>query len=449
MTDRARLIDKIVAKLADRRLVWFGTRGDDVQSVAELPQLSAVFSVINAYSPSDHMTAMSLEELSRRRVDLDTFSVDDHPQDMMVDVLRNAIYTALSGPSAILTYRPSEFLSAITFAKQGHTAYLGLFAGIQQAFEHKPWVESAIAELGVPRVPWHYIADSEFTRAHRLLYDGPVMLRRSRTTGGVGFNLVESKEQLERRWPSASEAFVSVAPYLEGAIPVNVSGVVWQEGVSVHPASIQLIGIKGCTTRKFAYCGNDFAAVTDLGRETIEDIESAVRAVGGWLRSQGYLGAFGVDFLVHNGVPLFSEVNPRFQGSTRLSCDIAVEMGLGCLLLEHIASFLGIQKPAQPSLWEISAGAPPRAQIVVHHTGDTASAVDPTYTVDAFEASGNLLRADVLTHPALDTDPCATVARLTVDRAVTRCGYELVPDFNRILTDLKSHAGVSAAMARA
>ncbi|MCV7197237.1 ATP-grasp domain-containing protein [Mycobacterium angelicum] len=448
MTDRARLIDEIVAKLGDRRLVWFGTRGDDVQSVAELPQLSAVFSVINSYTSSDHVTAMSLEEVSRKRVDLDTFSVDDHPQDVMVGVLRSAIYAALSGPAAVLTYRPSEFLSAITFAKQRHASYLGIFAGMQQAFEHKPWVESAVAKLGLPRVPWHYIADSEFTRAHRLLYDGPVMLRRSRTTGGVGFSLVKSTAELENEWPSASEAFVSVAPYFDDAIPVNVSGVVWPDGVSVHPASIQLIGIEGCTTRQFAYCGNDFAAVVNLGQEIVEDIESAVRAIGGWLRSQGYLGAFGVDFLVCGGVPLFSEVNPRFQGSTRLSCDIAVEMGLGCLLLDHIASFLGIHKPEHPSLWEISTGAPPRAQIVVHHTGDTASAIDPTNMVDAFEATGTLLRADVLTHPDLDTDPCATVARLTVDRTVTRYGYELIPDFKRIIPDLKFHVGVSAAMAR-
>jgi len=446
MADRFRIIEQIVAKLANRRLVWFGTRGDDVESVAEITQPSSVFSVINAYRSSGQVTAVSLEELSGNRVDLDTFSVDDHPHDPAVGMLRNAIYAALSTPAAVFTYRPSAFLSAITFAKQRNAVYLGLFAGMQQAFEHKPWVESAVAKLGLPRVPWQYIADTERQVAQRLLCDGPVMLRRSATTGGVGFVLVHSKEQLELHWPYANEAFVSVAPYLADAIPVNVSGVVWPEGVSVHPASIQLIGIDGCTVRKFAHCGNDFSAVTDLGRQAIEQIESAVCTIGNWLRSQGYLGAFGVDFLVHDGTPLFSEINPRFQGSTRLSCEIAVELDLGCLLLDHIAAFLGVEKPAMPSLWEISNGAPPRAQIVVHHTGDAVAEVDPSYIVDAFAASGHLLRADVLTNPALKTAPSATVARLTVNRSVTRCGYELAPDIDRILTDLQCHDGMRAAL---
>lgn len=433
MTDRSRLIDEIADSLADRRLVWFGTRGDDVRPVTELKQLSSVFSVINTYAPSDDVTAMSLEDLSKARVDLDTFSIDDHPYDPAVAELRQAVQRALSEPSAVFTYRPSEFLSAMAFTHLKNASYLGLFAGMQQAFEHKPWIEVAFAKLGLPHVPWQYLADSERSVAHRLLGTGPVLLRRSKTTGGVGFALARSAVELDKHWPYAGEAFVSVAPYLDGAVPVNVSGVVWAQGVSVHPASVQLIGVAGCTTRPFAYCGNDFAAITALGRPTIEQIESAVCIIGDWLRSHGYLGAFGVDFLVHDGVALFSEINPRFQGSTRLSCDISAELGLGCLLLEHVAAFLGIEKPPAPSLWEIATTAPPRAQIVVHHTGDAPAAIDPHYLVDRFAAAGNLVLADVLTNATLATAPNATVARLTVSRSVTRSGYALEPDFNSLL----------------
>ena len=120
--------------------------------------------------------------------------------------------------------------------------------------------------------------------------------------------------ELESLWPDEDEAFVSVAPFLTDAVPVNVYGVVWRDGITVHPAWVELIGINSCTTRELGYCGNDFVAAAALGKGTIHEVERSVVSVGERLRGQGYVGAFGMDFLVAEGVPLFTEVNPRFQG---------------------------------------------------------------------------------------------------------------------------------------
>ena len=52
---------------------------------------------------------------------------------------------------------------------------------------------------------------------------------------------------------------MSVTAFLADAVSVNVGAVVFPGGtVAVHPASIQLIGIEPCTSRRFGYCGNDF-----------------------------------------------------------------------------------------------------------------------------------------------------------------------------------------------
>jgi hypothetical protein len=236
---------------------------------------------------------------------------------------------------------------------------------------------------------------------------------------------------LESLWPDEDEAFVSVAPFLADTIPLNVSGVVWRDGgVTVHPVSVQLIGIESLTKRNFGYCGNDFAAVTALGEKLVEEIERSVILIGEWLGRQSYLGAFGVDFLVSDGVALFTEVNPRFQGSTHLSTEISVELGLGCLLLEHIAAFLGIDRRQTPSLWDIARSAPPRAHLVLHSNAGAPRSLDPGAFVDAFADTGSLVRADVLTRPDLRTDPAATVARFTVDRQVTECGFDLASDIS-------------------
>lgn len=427
MSTRARLVSAITEKLGKRQLVWFGTRGDDVESAGELPQLTSAFSLIDRYSRRTTVTGLSLEDLSGTRVDLDVFDLDDHPRDVAVGEFRQALLRALSRPSAVFTYRPTSFLSAVTFARREYVDYLGLFAGQQQAFEHKPWVETAVAELGLPQIPWRYVADSDRHEVLRQLRDGPVVLRRSRTTGGVGLTRLDDEEHLDELWPDEDEAFVSVAPFLEDTIPVNVSGVVWRDSeVTVHPASVQLIGIEGLTNRRFGYCGNDFAAVPALGRRLIGDIERSVRLIGNWLGTQGYLGAFGVDFLVSEGVALFTEVNPRFQGSTHLSTELSVELGLGCLLLEHIAAFLGIDRPSAPSLWELAQAAPPRAHLVVHSESASSQRLDPGAYVDALSDTGGLVRATVLTRPDIRTDPSATVGRFTMSHQVTTTGFDLV-----------------------
>lgn len=428
MTARSELVRSITERLGNRQLVWFGTRGDDVESAAEIEQLSCAISLINTYRRRSTVAGLSLEDLSGVRVDLDVFDLDEHPRADAVGELRQAVLRALSKPSVVFTYRPTAFLSAVTFARREHTTYLGMFAGQQQAFEHKPWVETAVAHLGLPRIPWKYVADSDRVEVLSQLRHGPLVLRRSRTTGGVGLTRLDDADQLESLWPDEDEAFVSVAPFLTDTIPVNVSGVVWRDGITVHPASVQLIGINSCTTREFGYCGNDFVAAAALGRRIIDEVERSVVSVGEWLRRQGYVGAFGMDFLVAEGVPLFTEVNPRFQGSTHLSSEISVELGLGCLLIEHLAAYLGLDRPSTPPLWEITTSAPKRAHIVVHSTCDADQSIDPGSLVDAVSVAGNLVRADVLTNPDLRTSPGSTVARLTLDRQVTERGFDLAAE---------------------
>ena len=102
-----------------------------------------------------------------------------------------------------------------------------------------------------------------------------------------------------------------------------------------------------------------------------------------------------------------------------------MELGLGCLLIEHLAAHLGLDRPSTPPLWEITTSAPKRAHIVVHSTCDVDQSIDPGSLVDAVSVAGNLIRADVLTNPDLRTSPGSTVARLTLDRQVTERGFDL------------------------
>jgi len=443
--DRETMLVEVSRRLDRRRLVWFGTRGDDVLSLSDLPELAASFSLISPLTSLSSVPGYALEELTGRRVDLDTFDVDDVIDEPIVRSFREQMLRELSGPSALFEYRPTAFSSSVAFARRDRCLHLGLFTGHQSAFEHKPWLETSIADLGIPHIPWTYIADIDQLDAVRLLDSGPVVLRRSRSSGGVGLVRAEDRAQLEQRWPEDPEAYVSVAPFLSGGLPLNVGAVVWADGVTVHHASVQIIGEPCLTAREFGYCGNDFAGAADLGSEVLGVVDRSTRRIGDWLRSRGYRGAYGVDFLLVDGVPLFTEVNPRFQGSTYASCRLSVAAGSACLLLEHLASFLDVPTPASPTLADRMVGLPAMANVVVHNL-DQAGVVDPARIVDAASGSGSLLGVDVLATSGLVVDSGAAVARLTLADRVLDGRGRLRSDWKDRLTAVRSFASPAGGL---
>ena len=80
-----------------------------------------------------------------------------------------------------------------------------------------------------------------------------------------------------------------------------------------------MIGIPGSTLNTFGYCGNDFTRIRELDVTVLQALQEMTIRAGRWLSSMGYVGAFGVDALLHEGEVFLTEVNPRYQGSSLLS----------------------------------------------------------------------------------------------------------------------------------
>lgn len=423
--DRRALIAALDARLGKRQLVWAGIRGDDVESLTDLPQTSACYSIIGAYAQRGTITSLAVEEISKRRVDLESWDIDDYRQTDDVLQFRRALLNTLGRPSALLPYRPSRFLSAIWFARRDLCLNLGLFGAHQFAFEHKPWVETSLAHLGIATVPWTYVADEERWRAKEMLKHGPILLRVSRTSGGQGFSRVDDADHFDQLWPDTDEAFVGAAPYLSDMLPINIGATVWRDGVTVHYPSIQLIGIAKCVTRPFGYCGNDFGRARELEPARIDEIEERTVCIGHWLRTKGYRGSFGVDYLLGaDGVLRFTEVNARFQGSTCASARLSIEADRACLPLEHIAAMLDLDAPAQVPLRDLVNEITPLAHVVVHWTGARPAHLDPTSLHQALARRHT--SSDVATRPELLTDPGGVVTRLTFRQGVTTTGFDLL-----------------------
>jgi hypothetical protein len=438
------MIRNIKKALGRRSVYWAGLRADDISRTAgALPHLAGSFSIMGGRDQP--VPSVLHEDLSSVRVDADRWDISSELRSPATIEFRSLLLRALTAESALVPYRSSEFLSAIAFARRDTCVHLGLFGGIQSAFEHKPWVESELQAWGVDGIPWIYLPDEEASFAGSMLTAGPILVRRSRSSGGEGLRLVRDETELRDAWPASDEGFAAVAPFLDGALPLNIGGTVWHDGVSIGRPSVQLIGIPACTGRQFGYCGNDFARAVELDAETLRLIEQQTRAIGEWLRGHGYLGSFGVDSLLTKGALLFTEVNPRFQGSTHLAARISESLDESCLYLDHIGACLGFDCPQRPPLADRMRDIEGLSHVIVHWSGPRATGVDVSDLVQNLVS--DLRSVDLQIRPSLVAWTGAPVARLAVAGSVTSDGYSIERRLARPIEEWQSRA-VEAAEVR-
>ena len=432
MSERSRTIGRISQALGKKALVWFGIRGEDAAPYLAIPQFSACFSIAAPLSSGALHDVVALEQLTGHRVDLDQYDVD-FDDDARVLELRRRVLTALHRDSALVTYRPSHFLSATHFASLETCNYLGQFKDRQLPFEHKPWVETMLARVGVRTLPWRYVADEHRNVIRRDIERGPCILRPSHSSGGEGITLIEQPDDVDRLWPVRGDHLVSVAPYLSDAIPVNVGGCVFDaETVTLHPASVQLIGIPTCTSRQFGYCGNDFAAIRAFSKPVLHELTAISLTVGRWLAGQGYLGAFGIDYLVDDEVVYFTELNARMQGSSAPAAQLSAQLGVSDLILDHLSAGLGLAPIAHRTLGDWADDLPDFAHVVVHNIENRSVA----NTVGAFTVAPPARRLDLVPDAGLAIDPGATLARLCFEEQVTSSGFEVSEHVDRAVAAL-------------
>lgn len=422
--------------VGDRRLIWFGIRGEDGEPLLQLPQFAGSFAItapLHAASLSAFST-VTYEELAGSRPDLDRFDVDLAQTEAAAE-FRRRLLREVSGRCVVVTYRPASFVSALAFAMAETMTLAGLFKDRQAAFEHKPWVETSLARRGLPMLHWRYVADEQRGRAKRLLADGPLVLRASRTSGGVGIVHADSEEDIDAFWPPQPDHFVAVTRFVDSAVPLNVSGCVFVDGtVKLHPPSVQLIGVESLTDRRFGYCGNDFGAATMLDVRALEQLDLVAREVGRWLHEERYIGAFGVDALLEDETVFFLEVNARFQGSSALSAQIARELDVADLFLDHVAASLGLPASSPGlSVVEWSSRQPSVAHAVVHNTE-----ARPLTITDPPPRLPSGFKLTLTPPPGVQVEPGGVLGRFTTRGGITNSGMSIAPDADRVASLIRA-----------
>lgn len=419
---RKNLISILTDRLGARKLVWVGTRGHDAASLMELPQFSESYAIIAPLGSLSLAVDFALEEVSGRRVDLDTYKIDDDRSEPAQE-LRRRLLNSLTEPTVVLAYRPSALLSAICYPRREFVTYLGMFHERQATFEHKVWVENELRLCGIPIIPWRYFAEEDRQRLEEeIAAGGTLVIRANRSDGGAGVRAISKPEDIGEHISDAGDGFIAASPLLEPHISLNINACIFREGtISLHSPSMQLIGIRECTQRRFGYCGNDFAAIKDIDQELLFKFETLVRGAGQWLWSQGYLGAFGMDALIYNGKVLLTEINPRFQGSSSLSARIDRAMGRNDLFLCHLAAHLGFGAPTTRALIDIVKEQAGWAQMIFHNK--SAEAV----RVRCYGADSSKLDFELIPSSLIHVEPDATLFRVLAAEGITRNGCTIEP----------------------
>jgi len=450
--NRRSAIRAIEEALGHGRLVWVGTRGTDAAPLLCIEQFAGVIGLIAPLGvPSwgddgEHY----LEQISGRRVDLNTYAVDSDSSEERRE-LGSRLRRALVQGTFVATYRPTGFLASAYFPRLEYATYLGMFHGAQSAFEHKPWVETQLARRGVPIIPWHYFADEDHEVMCEWVEGLSCVLRANYSDGGVGLTRYRPGEGVPSRQLLHDGGFLAVAPFLEHNTPLNLSGCVFPSGeITVRSPSMQLIGVPSCTNRAFGYCGNDFAAVyAALGDDGLDELEGIMRAVGGWLHERGYLGAFGIDAMQHDGRILLTEINPRFQGSSAAGTHVFAEADQPDIYLDHLCATLGLSTAECAPLREqgqLQANEGHRlAQVVCYNTGEALRARRDAVVPDV--AYGDVKGT---AESGIVVEPEAMLFKIFVHDSVTRSGFDipnwLSSDIARLTNTLyEPEDGVAAA----
>lgn len=218
---------------------------------------------------------------------------------------------------------------------------------LKDLFDDKLRQLELFSMLGV-KTPTNFVCplnETTFTKTIDI-FDGPFVVQPPVGSSGENTYFVKHETDFDR----VKDVLDPVQPVkLSGYLPVpSLNGhcvvLKTREGLRSIAAcpSVQIVGAHGCTSRAEVYCGNDFSAAGRVPESIREEVCAVMEKIGLFMGTKGFLGLFGMDFLLNGEEVLALEINPRFQGSTMLLSLLQVDRGEVPLTALHVMQFMGL-----------------------------------------------------------------------------------------------------------
>lgn len=173
-------------------------------------------------------------------------------------------------------------------------------------------------------------------------YSLPFVLQFSHGWAGKTTYFIQSEKQFQSLQKKFPQTKVKVTKYIKGFTVLN-NCCLFQQFVFVSPPAIQINGIDRLCTNPAVTCGRQWPAEF-LSRFQIEAIYDISQKIGKAMREGGYIGFFGIDFLVEEQTRkiYISEINARLTASSSFYTRLEMGIGITPLIIYHMAGFLGL-----------------------------------------------------------------------------------------------------------
>jgi len=325
---------------------WVGQRGIDAYTVFDFVPVEAVFCCDFGAEYAGLWAAERLFSVEKNLTRRENWGNRDLEK-LWEGTLRKRIETyidAANAPIYTVCYR-----SLTALENDRRFRVLAPSLALKDLFDDKLRQLQLFSRLGVktPATLVCRLDEITFAEAGDSL-DGPFVVQPPVGSSGENTYFVSSEAAFEgvmdtldpEQWVKLSK-YIPV-PSLNGHCIVlrTNSGL---RSIAVCP-SVQIVGARGCTNRAEIYCGNDFSAAGRVPEYVIEEICTIMEKVGIYMGSKGFLGIFGMDFLLNGDEVLALEINPRFQGSTMLLSLLQADRGEIPLAALHVMQFMGLME---------------------------------------------------------------------------------------------------------
>lgn len=139
------------------------------------------------------------------------------------------------------------------------------------------------------------------------------VIQKAFSSGGEGTRHINSKFKTDCSVQGNDEYLV--APYIKDSISLNTHIVIFDDDIKYLPPSVQVITE---IDNKPLYSGADYICYEMIQKEAKKLVEEKTRNIGSLIKSKGYRGILGIDFLLKDKQLFFLEFNARFQASSQL-----------------------------------------------------------------------------------------------------------------------------------
>lgn len=244
----------------------------------------------------------------------------------------------------ILPFKSSASLATLCAQCEYHLA--APLVKISSRYENKLFFSSVLEKVGIAQPPLRQgkLAELSFSTLVGEL-QLPFVVQFERGFAGNSTHLISSKAiytDLATRYPTKP---AKISAYLRG-LPFTSTACVTPHGVLSTPPAFQITGYPAYTPSWGGTCGTTWTH-PPLPVAVQRTIAHTIETIGKILAREGFLGIFGIDYLVnlestedHPHPVIVIECNPRIVASVPMFTEMQLLAGQVPLLLWHLASFL-------------------------------------------------------------------------------------------------------------